>query len=121
MCPRNQGLRYMMNGCTHLNGTESRLVGFLFYDDCSSYMHKSEMDFSIPGITDSERIASEWNQRSRLQIMHYLQNRCTYSSFDLDGKESFGMHRNDLVICLFYLKKALEWGTFSTHSHCFLE
>ena len=90
MCPRNQGLLYMMNGCTHLNGTESRLVRFLFYDDCLSDMHKSEMDFSssIPGNTNSERIASEWNRISRLQITHYLQNRCTYSSFDLDGKKA---------------------------------
>ena len=68
MCPRNQGPQYMMNGCTHLNGSESTLVRFVFYDDCSSYMHKSELDFSssIPGIANSERIASEWNRRSRL-------------------------------------------------------
>ena len=61
MCPRNQGLQYMMNGCTHLNGTESRLVGFLFYDDCSSHMHKSEMDFSssIPFGTHCIRMESE--------------------------------------------------------------
>ena len=35
----------MMIGCTHLSRTESRLVRFLFYDDCLSYMHKNEMDF----------------------------------------------------------------------------
>ena len=46
MCPRNQELQCMVNGCTHLSRTESRLVRFLFYDDCSSYMHKNEMDFS---------------------------------------------------------------------------
>ena len=46
ICLRKGRLLYMMIGCTHLSRTESRMVRFLFYDDCLSYIHKIEMDFS---------------------------------------------------------------------------
>ena len=108
MCPRNQGLRYMMNGCTHLNGTESRLAWFLFYDDCSSYMHKSELDFSssIPAYC----IRMEW-KKSFLDYAFHTESVYIFK-FWFGWKKSFGMHCNTFVICLFYLKKDFEWGTF---------